>query len=134
MIPSDAHAFVKVFSSSDMQNYTPYSYEVISICNLTDGMGSSKEATEPPLMRIASGSWPGWAASATRQCQWGSGALPSSVEDKIVRIKVCEKVRKKPIAKATSTSTALTQIPRLQKSPPDYCRNIGKAISRFGSG
>ncbi len=72
LIPYDAHAFVKVFSSSDMNKYTPYSDGVISICNLTNGTDSSKSATEPPLMRVASSSWPGWAASQNRQCQWRS--------------------------------------------------------------
>ena len=103
LIPNDAHAFVKVFSSStsDMLNYTPYSQAAISICNLTQGTGTSKNlstSTNPPLMRVASGSWPRWAAAATLQCQWGSGTLPgtgnnlvapSNVNGLNVRVKVC---------------------------------------------
>ena len=59
-----------------MQQYTPYAETAISICNLTqvdDKMDLSKDINTtiyPPLMRVAKGSWPRWAASKNIQCQW----------------------------------------------------------------
>ena len=105
MIPFDAHAFVKVFSSEHMGKYTPYSVDTISICNLTQGKGLSKDLNTvdyPPLMRVVSGPWSEWASDAGIQCQWASGTsttkpvtdlnLVDDYTDKAlnVRVKVCD--------------------------------------------
>lgn len=104
MIPYDVHAFAKVFvaaSTTDMQKYVPYAQTTISLCNLTQGSGLAKDintSTYPPLLRIASGSYPSWAASEVTQCQWGSGTRPSNSQNLVsanndtglnVRVKVC---------------------------------------------
>ncbi|NOS87146.1 MAG: hypothetical protein HOP34_01165 [Methylococcaceae bacterium] len=104
MIPFDAHAFVKVFSSGDMNKYTPYSVSSISICNLTQGEGLSKDISTleyPPLMRVVSGPWPEWASDAGIQCQWADGESttkpgkdrnlidPGTEKAQIVRVEVC---------------------------------------------
>lgn len=99
LIPFDVHAFVKTFkttSTTQMQKFTPYAQTEISICNLTQGVGDSKNvntANYPPLLRIAKGSWPQWAAAEVTQCQWGSGVRPSEGSHKLAelnaRVQVC---------------------------------------------
>jgi len=104
LIPYDVHAFAKVFtaaSTTDMQQYVPYAQTTISLCNLTQGSGLAKDAgtaTYPPLLRVASGSFPSWAASEVTQCQWGSGTRPANSVNLVsanadtglnVRVKVC---------------------------------------------
>ena len=112
-----------------MQKYTPYANKDISICNLTEGKGSSKDATEPPLMRVAKGSWLNWAASATSQCQWGdkdkdkdkgNDTLPpgsdnlekKSKDGLIVRVKVCETDKEEANCKSyTADNGTITKKP-----------------------
>jgi type IV pilus assembly protein PilY1 len=104
LIPYDVHSFAKVFtaaSTTDMQKYVPYAQTTISLCNLTQGSGLAKDAgtaTYPPLLRVASGSFPSWAASEVTQCQWGSGTRPANSVNLVsanadtglnVRVKVC---------------------------------------------
>ena len=104
LIPYDVHSFVKVFtaaSTTDMQKYVPYAQTTISLCNLTQGSGLAKDAgttTYPPLLRVANGSFPSWAASEVTQCQWGSGTRPANSANLVsanantglnVRVKVC---------------------------------------------
>ena len=106
LIPDDAHAFTKVYapgSATDMQKYTPYAQTTISICNVTQGnQGLSKDintSSTPPLMLVASGSWPIWANS---QCLWkknnNNNNLPDNDNNLVkkgendgltVRVKVC---------------------------------------------
>lgn len=108
LIPFDVHAFAKVFSpgsADEMQKYTPYAATSISICNLTQGKDKelSKDIDtkdDPPLMRVANGSWPRWAAAKNTQCQWekNSNTLPGEGDNLVnkgkedglnVRVKVC---------------------------------------------
>ncbi|MGB5048340.1 MAG: hypothetical protein WBO46_05360, partial [Caldilineaceae bacterium] len=105
LLPYDVHSFAKVFtttSTTEMRKFTPYSQTSISICNLTQGAGVSKNVdttnSYPPLMRVASGQWSRWAASEVTQCQWGSGTQPSNANNLVsknndtglnVRVKVC---------------------------------------------
>jgi len=99
LIPFDVHAFVKTFktsSTNEMQKFTPYAQTEISICNLTQGSGLSKDvdtSKSPPLLRIAKGSWPQWAAAEVTQCQWGSGVSPAENTHKLAelnaRVQVC---------------------------------------------
>ncbi|MFT3790402.1 MAG: PilC/PilY family type IV pilus protein [Rudaea sp.] len=66
-IPADLHAWVKVYTGSDIASYTPYSPSTgsISLCNAT--MGDSGTA---PTIRIADGAYTEWASTAGKMCQW----------------------------------------------------------------
>jgi len=105
LLPYDVHSFAKVFttdSTSEMQKYVPYAETEVSICNVTYvTSGVSKDVTEAPHMRIASGAWPLWASSEVIQCKWGTGG--TSAEERVrpkesdykldihdVRVAVCE--------------------------------------------
>ncbi|SEL74077.1 type IV pilus assembly protein PilY1 [Pseudoxanthomonas sp. GM95] len=83
-IPSDLHAWVKVYSGSDIGKYTPYS-TTTSFCN------TSLSPTGAPLMRVASGSYTEWASVDYTQCNTGVTNAPSSsqVSDLTVRVDVC---------------------------------------------
>ncbi len=96
-LPKDTHAFAKVYSGAELENYTPYtnaSYSNgISLCNVSDSSGV-------PWIRVAKGSWRQWAASESVQCQWDSKTTTpdpdytSSGGDKLTelkaRVSVCE--------------------------------------------
>lgn len=78
MIPSSSHAFVKIFSgagSTSVSDVTPYSSQV-SMCNVTwpDPLNQRSDQVDtsanPPLLRVAQGDWPIWAATERRQCAW----------------------------------------------------------------
>ncbi|HKJ75769.1 MAG TPA: pilus assembly protein PilC, partial [Gammaproteobacteria bacterium] len=59
LLPTDVHAFAKVFSSADMQDYTPYTDATLSFCNTTLASGDSQDvdtSANPPLVRVAAGS------------------------------------------------------------------------------
>lgn len=103
MIPTDTHAFVKVFApaggAAEVARFTPLSGAAFSFCNVTRApFGEvSKSVTAPPLMRVASGSWGQWASSEVVQCLTDSEAhyavtdktSPSAATDYIVRVAVC---------------------------------------------
>lgn len=101
LLPRDVHSFAKVFTASsgtEMQKYTPYTETSISLCSLTQASsGDSKDintSSNPPLLRIAEGQWPQWAAAEVTQCQWGNGQVqPDSSDDQLaqlnVRVEVC---------------------------------------------
>lgn len=104
LLPYDVHSFVKVFkttSTNKVRDFTPYDQTSISICNLTQATGVSKNVstiTYPPLIRVASSAWPRWASSEVTQCQWGSGTQPGNSSNLVspnndtglnVRVKVC---------------------------------------------
>ncbi len=66
-LPRDIHAFVKVYketTEAPVSALTPFSDGSISLCNLA--------VTEngEPVVRVASGSWPRWASTEVKQCQW----------------------------------------------------------------
>jgi len=89
LLPQDSHAFVKV-ASDDVSDYTPYS-GTISICNVTNGSGISKDlndAASLPQMKIAKGAWPQWSATKGRQCVYDEEDVarferPSSAADRL---------------------------------------------------
>ncbi|QSA96727.1 pilus assembly protein [Methylococcus sp. EFPC2] len=97
ILPYDVHSFAKVYtaaSEADMQKYLPYAKTQISICNFTDATsGLLKDvdtSSHPPLMRIAEGSFPRWAASEITQCQLSGGTQPTvKLADYNVRVQVC---------------------------------------------
>ncbi|WP_421866887.1 pilus assembly protein [Motiliproteus sp.] len=93
-LPYDVHAFAKVFTSADMNKYTPYSDASITLCNVTEGSGRARTSTAAPLIKVASGSWPRWAAQEVKQCQWGSGGRPATTDELTnspftARVQVC---------------------------------------------
>ncbi|MEI6334686.1 MAG: PilC/PilY family type IV pilus protein [Methylococcaceae bacterium] len=130
LIPYDVHSFVKVFttaSTTDMQKYTPYAKTTISLCNLTQATGlasSVNTASSPPLLRVADGSFPSWAASEVTQCQWGSGTQPANTNNLHspntdtglnVRVKVCESGLLETNCKTYGTSSFQKPTGLLQK-------------------
>ena len=86
-IPNDLHAWVKVYSGSDIGDFAPLS-GTQSFCNATIS------ASGAPLMRVASGNWSEWASTAARQCDAnrsgdGSADIPRTTTDYTVRAEVC---------------------------------------------
>tara|TARA_R110001583_G_scaffold42202_9_gene134198 strand:+ start:2837 stop:7273 length:4437 start_codon:yes stop_codon:yes gene_type:complete len=92
-LPRDVHAFSKVFRSADVNKYTPNTGAAITICNFTDASsGLSKDVTAAPVLRVAAGYFPRWAAQETSQCVWDPGAsvhIPDSGTDYVARVQVC---------------------------------------------
>ncbi|TDX97923.1 pilus assembly protein [Thiohalophilus thiocyanatoxydans] len=102
-LPNDIHAFAKVFetsTTSEMQKFTPYAQKRLSMCNLT---GTTNTATEsqlintdnnPPLLRVAAGSWHRWASQNKEQCLYsGDTSTPDGadeLDELIVQVSVCE--------------------------------------------
>lgn len=115
LIPSDVHAFAKVFAppggSSEVALYVPSSVvsaNAVTLCNVTRtsipsssgtvGQGTlSRNVTDPPMVRIAEGSWGQWAASEIIQCRVNTdtsggntaSTRPPSATDFNVRVAVC---------------------------------------------
>jgi len=82
-IPNDLHAWVKVYSASDISKYTPFN-SATSFCN------ASFSKTGVPTMRIASGTWSEWAATSLSQCLIGTTTdTPTSADNYTVRVQVC---------------------------------------------
>ncbi len=99
-IPSDLHAWVKVYSGADIGSFAPLT-GTQSFCNSTIASNGA------PLMRVASGNWSEWASTASYQCgvnRSGDGGAdtPRTTSDYTVRAEVC-----------ASTSAALRE---------GYCR------------
>lgn len=84
-IPNDLHAWVKIYSGSDIAKYVPNGSGTMSFCNATI------DANGLPLMRQAKGAFPQWAATSLYQCRTsrlGEGE-PASSTDYTVRVDVC---------------------------------------------
>ncbi|MBF0517031.1 MAG: hypothetical protein HQK97_07930 [Nitrospirae bacterium] len=102
-LPQDAHSWVKIYTPGTgdptINQVTPLTGQTsVSICNTT-----VNASTNPPAMRVASGSWPYWASNERWQCnrageynngsQWEVRRPPAatgSLMDYIVRVKVCD--------------------------------------------
>jgi len=110
LLPNDGHAFVKVIPASvDASKYTPFPAGDLSICNVTNFDGLTDDRSNvmtlednPPLIKIAKGSFPQWSATEKYQCifdeERGAGRVdtPSSATDGPaagtqfnVRVKTC---------------------------------------------
>ncbi|MCX7514768.1 pilus assembly protein [Frateuria sp. STR12] len=68
-IPSDLHAWAKVYLGSDVKKYTPFSTtdtggKGLSLCNVSPSTDST------PKLRVAKGSYTEWASTAREQCRW----------------------------------------------------------------
>ncbi len=88
-IPADLHAWVKVYNGSDINNYTPFSYDSndagYSFCNATMGAYSAPSTNTlvtptvtPPSIRVSKGAHLQWSSTALQQCQWREDAYPTS--------------------------------------------------------
>lgn len=83
-LPSDLHAWVKVYRGSDIAKFTPFTSAPYSFCNV------SLNATSNPLIRAASGNWSEWSSAESQQCvTGGSSNRPSSATDYVARVEVC---------------------------------------------
>lgn len=92
-IPSDVHAFAKVYAGSDVGQLTPYSHAV-TLCNVSSAHPYTSGST--PQLRLAKGSWRRWSINEGAQCQWDSGAnRPDAASqlnkgsELIVRVEAC---------------------------------------------
>jgi type IV pilus assembly protein PilY1 len=63
-VPKDSHAFVKVYTGTDVSSYTPYTDSSISLCNV------STASNGYPVIRVASDVWHNWSHTEIQQCQW----------------------------------------------------------------
>ena len=109
-LPSDNHAWIKLYNGTDLEKYTPYSFSTygaagITMCNVTP-RGTSTDRSETntttPRLRVAAGAFTEWAAQEQRQCLWQSeftpvdvGASPNDataqkIAEFTVRVKVCD--------------------------------------------
>lgn len=84
-IPNDLHAWVKIYSGSDINSFTPYTGPT-SFCN------ASFNGDTNPRMRVASGEWTEWASTSGGQCVWGDGDRPADPGNSnfVVRVDVCD--------------------------------------------
>jgi type IV pilus assembly protein PilY1 len=93
-VPPDNHAWIKLYSNNDLNEYTPYSKATygsgITMCNVTPQDGSdvySEKNVTTPRLRVAAGAWTDWAAQESWQCLWdaeqititGNPAVPITV-------------------------------------------------------
>ncbi len=99
-IPSDLHAFAKVYDGSDIDQYTPWATTsltggALTLCNVSSAYGSSA-ATSTPQLRLAQGRYRRWSINEGTQCQWGStnGPVPQDELNRgteyAVRVEACE--------------------------------------------
>jgi len=96
-IPSDVHAFAKVYTGTDLQDFVPNTYATkssVTFCNVSSDHGS--DAPGVPQLRIASGNYRRWSINESVQCQWDSKANSPAAGDRLnqgseqqVRVKAC---------------------------------------------
>lgn len=80
-LPTDAHSFVKYFSSSatTMRGLTPFSITEISICNRSPKNNQySHNAIGVPQMLVASGNFSLWNSNERWQCYWSEEKATSN--------------------------------------------------------
>ncbi|WP_417316077.1 MULTISPECIES: pilus assembly protein [Gammaproteobacteria] len=96
-IPSDVHAFAKVYDGSDIGDFVPSQFAgggAATFCNVSSAHPYSNASV--PQLRIASGSHRRWSINEGTQCQWGSGSnRPAETErlnegaEQRVRVRIC---------------------------------------------
>lgn len=89
LLPSDTHAFVKVFSAAagdSIANYLPSAYAgagTVSLCNVTPAASGQTQnfdtSVYQPKLRIAGGDWRRWAADEAIQCAWHEERVAAGV-------------------------------------------------------
>ncbi|MER3547448.1 MAG: hypothetical protein C4338_07525, partial [Rhodanobacteraceae bacterium] len=102
-VPNDLHAWVKVYTGSDIGSFTPFSTAPVSFCNASYYNNSGNPGS-PPELRVAQGNWSQWASTERQQCVWTEDANSSSTpkddpsrasnrlggRDFYVRVDVCD--------------------------------------------
>lgn len=101
-IPSDIHAFAKVYSGSDINEFTPYDSSglaggALTLCNVSSAYGANA-VTSTPQLRLAQGKYRRWSINdGGVQCQWGVGANSPPIVDQLnrgaeyaVRVEACK--------------------------------------------
>lgn len=98
-VPSDVHAFAKVYSGSDIRDYVPDAYaggtaNTATFCNVSSAHPYSSSSN--PELRIAKGDHRRWSVNEGRQCQWTSGSNRPPDSDRLnmgseqrVRVATC---------------------------------------------
>lgn len=98
-IPSDVHAFAKVYSGDDISDYVPSTYtggdgNTATFCSVSSSHPYS--STSVPQLRIAKGDYRRWSINEGNQCQWGSGSNRPDDSDRLnmgseqqVRVQAC---------------------------------------------
>ena len=90
-IPNDLHAWVKVYSGSDIGDFTPLT-GTHSFCN------ASMSLSGEPRMRVAAGAYTEWAATALYQCMTHADTtngetrrdIPVAATNYTARVEVCD--------------------------------------------
>ncbi|WP_250627149.1 pilus assembly protein [Pinirhizobacter soli] len=142
-IPDDLHAWAKVYTGSDIGNYTPFT-SAATFCNVSNGKTgafttpttTTSGITPAPVIRVAGGQWPDWATTAKLQCQWngageGDSNRPKSGganKDYTARVTVCKQDGSPTEAFCVTTGTSLKPEGLLQK----YSKNDNTTAKRFG--
>ena len=70
-IPSDLHAWAKVYSGTDINSFTPYTNTPITMCNVSvDDSTTTFTTGTGPLFRVVKGAYSQWGSTAREQCIW----------------------------------------------------------------
>jgi len=127
-VPNDLHAWVKVHDGTNIRNFTPFSNGTArSFCNGTFGAGAV------PQMRVASGAWPEWAATALNQCDnprtsEGKEDIPTANTKYYVQVEVCD-----PAAAAANREKFCKQYGTSSYKPVGLLQKYGESGRlRFG--
>lgn len=132
LLPRDVHAFAKVFdagSTPNLAKFTPYNSgsTVRSFCNVTLDTSNAltKDSTVVPIIRVASGAYPQWAAGEVTQCGTGGATQPGSVvADLNARVKVCDN--------GGGTDTTAGPGPRCKTYPKGTAKKPIGLIQQYG--
>ena len=92
IIPNDGHAWVKVYTGSDVSSYLPnVTGTSVSLCNATTGNASAATNASVGLY-IANGIYTQWASMASSQCNTNNGDTnaPTSSTARVVSVQVCD--------------------------------------------
>ncbi|MGB1950273.1 MAG: pilus assembly protein [Marinobacter sp.] len=102
-IPSDVHAFAKVYSGSDIQDFVPNNYSAgnasdpntVTLCNVSSAPTTDTTPSAPQL-RVAKGDYRRWSINEGVQCQWDSKTNSPAEADRLnvgseqlVRVEAC---------------------------------------------
>lgn len=116
-IPSDVHAFVKVYGGADIRKYTPYGrnsgHEYRSFCNVS----TSSDNTGYPVIRTAAFTegYYFWAAREGTQCTFGGASAPAAGDVVTAKVDVCVTGKDTERCKTYGTSTLKKPFGLLQK-------------------
>ncbi len=145
-LPSDVHAFAKVYSGTDLSKLTPYSYSEITLCNVTATLtGESQTSADPPQLRVAKGAYSLWASDERNQCLWdgedvantsknpgtSANAVSSGTTNGLnVRVSVCEAGKEEANCRTYGSKTKPAGI--LQEYGEDGSVDFGLVSGSYG--